>query len=269
MSDESYKRLIEEGIQLQESGDEDAALVRFLEASRLERPYSAAFVNAGLIHKRRRDWTKMRECFLLAQDRSEGLVEWKRMSILWNLGLAATALKDWTTARWAWNMIGLPVDVSDEEPRLPFGPALVETPDCKRMCIRPIDPCRGEVVEVAETESELEFGDVVLHDVSPFDHAECDGEKLPVFELLDIDHPEGRKTFCVELIVSSDEDCLRLENMLTEIGAASNVRKALPDVGGKRQCRAVAWDEEQLRTRLASWESEAAERRVIAIWPEP
>ncbi len=77
----------------EDDGDEEGALQAYAEASRPV-PTGPCWYNAGLIHKYRGDWAASLEANARAVRCDPG-----NEGAVWNLGIAATALGDWATAR--------------------------------------------------------------------------------------------------------------------------------------------------------------------------
>jgi hypothetical protein len=144
----------------------------------------AYWYDRGMYAKWRRDWTASRTYNLTALD----LIPSNRRreeAAAWNLGIAATALGDWPTARRAWADYGLPIRPDDDpaaEIDEDFGPAPVRLNAEPRFIGEPpllIDgqgyatevvwgrrlcPARIRIENVPTPESGHRFGDVVLHD---------------------------------------------------------------------------------------------------------
>nr|WP_143547594.1 hypothetical protein [Rhodopirellula sp. SM50] len=253
------------GLDLQESGRLDEALAKFIEAQSLDFPHSAAAVNAGLIYKQRRQWSKMHECFLFASKHLHGLVSWKRDSILWNLGLSSTALGKWTIASRMWHQIGLPISVSSDEPQLSFGDAIIESVDRKRFSVVTIDPCRGRVQEVADTADDPDLGDLVLHDVSPFEYESVGDGQRPVFELLAVLNHSRLPAYTVEVVAQSADEIAAVDSRLAKINAASNLGRVQRRQDGLRVGRVVGPQLQTLIDVMSAWELERPGRQVNSI----
>lgn len=188
-----------------EVGDDAASralLVDMLAAEVLtrDRTSSAFWYDRGMYAKWRRDWSASRDFNNTALD----LLPARRrggQAAAWNLGIAATALHDWPTARRAWDAFGIPLpDAPDDEPiEADFGPAPLrlnaeprfvgeeplrvdgrswhtEVVWGQRLC-----PTRIRVLSVPTPESGHRFGDIVLHDGDPVGSRRLHGEELGVF----------------------------------------------------------------------------------------
>jgi hypothetical protein len=144
---------------------------------------SWAWYDLGLRHKWFRNWEESCTANLRALELIDERAESPEA---WNLGIAATALGDWATARMAWAAFGIDIDGEGDHPiRMDFGltpvrlnpdPRFLE-PDllidgvrydpnevvwARRLC-----PARAMIESVPFPESGHRFGDVVLHDGDP------------------------------------------------------------------------------------------------------
>src|SRR5690606_14547387 len=84
----------------------------------------------------------------------------------WNLAIAATALRDWRTAREVWQRLGLKIDAGDTPIEADFGMTPVRlNPDEKSEVVwaRRIDPVRARLINIPCAESGACHGDVFLH----------------------------------------------------------------------------------------------------------
>jgi tetratricopeptide (TPR) repeat protein len=143
-----------------------------------------AWFDLGLRAKWERNWA---EAARLNQRALELEGDGRENPSAWNLGIAATALGDWRTARRAWTAYGVqlapgpedePIEADlgltpvrlNAEPRHPGEPDLTldgkvhvaEVVWCQRLC-----PARAVIRNVPLPESGHRFGDVVLHDGEP------------------------------------------------------------------------------------------------------
>ena len=159
----------------------------------------------ALVHKLRRDWPAARDAGLAVVDRGvdpEGDPTW------WNLGIAATALRDWSLARRAWRGYGLDVDAGDEPIELDFGVTPLRVFGCdspeivwaRRLC-----PARAKVQSVPLPGSGRRWGEVVLHDGVPNGTRDWDGRQYSVFDEIELFEPSETPTFTIRLDAPSDD----------------------------------------------------------------
>lgn len=98
----------ERGRMLAHEGRHDEALAAYREAVELDAENSHAWFNMALVHKYDRAWEEAVRCGQrAAQLVTDDYPTW------WNLGIAATALGDWSLARKAWRRCG--IDIPDGE----------------------------------------------------------------------------------------------------------------------------------------------------------
>ncbi|MGN6606328.1 MAG: tetratricopeptide repeat protein [Jatrophihabitans sp.] len=183
-----------------EAGD-FAAEIRVLQSITHDHPdVGWGWFDLGLRMKWTRDWAASRE----ANARALALLDTTaERPEAWNLGIAATALGDWATARRAWSAygIGLP-DGADDQPidgdfgltpvRLNPDPRFGEpafTLDGERfrtevVWSRRLCPARARIENVPLPESGHRWGDIVLHDGDPVGHRRLGASERPVFNEL-------------------------------------------------------------------------------------
>ena len=164
--------------------DQAAAMACYREALTLDPGLDAAWFDLGLIHKRAGDWEQSFDCNLRA---AEILGEKKGEPAWWNLGIAATALHRWDTARRAWRAYG--VDVPDGDGPIDadfgFGPVRINpSGDGEVVWGQRIDPARIRLHSIPFPASGHRWDDIVLHDGVPNGYREWRGTKRPVFDEL-------------------------------------------------------------------------------------
>jgi hypothetical protein len=158
------------------------ALSRFVEANPDD---AVAWYDLGLERKYLGQWRESADANLraLALTAEPGDPAW------WNLGIAATALRDWPLARRAWREYGidrklLPDDVGPIELDWGLTPVRLMPPAAEVVWGRRIDPARVRIASIPFPESGHRWGDVVLHDGAPNGERESDGRVYSVFDEL-------------------------------------------------------------------------------------
>jgi hypothetical protein len=231
------RQLFARGQLLEEEGQLDAAAAAYEELLRLEPRHAPAWFNLSLIHKESRRWPSLLDCCrrVLALDPSD---EGAR----WNLGIAATALRDWPTARAAWRAYGLPVPDGDGPPDLDYGltPIRLNPADGAEVvwCQR-VDPARAVVENVPLPESGHRWHDVLLHDGAPRGERTLAGQPVPVFDELERWQPSDTPTLTVAVEAPDRESVEALVEAVRASGWAaedwsSSVHALCPDCARAR-----------------------------------
>jgi hypothetical protein len=152
---------------------------------------SAQF-NYGVVLKFRGDWAACAAQFRALT------VHRRDPPVLWNLGIACTALRDFAGARSAWRGVGLTVPESDGDfarpgERVPVrlsaasdAPILAEVVWGDRLC-----PCRVRLTGIPRFEPGCGFGDVVLVDGVPAGETTLNGQSVPIVSALGVFQSAG------------------------------------------------------------------------------
>jgi tetratricopeptide (TPR) repeat protein len=173
-------------------------------ASRLDPTWSEPLFNLGLSTKYAGQWQEslrfnQRATELNNQD--EGA--W------WNLGIAATALHDWNTARAAWRHLNIEVPEGDGEWNVSGVAACVRinpSGDGEVVWGERLDPARIRILSVPLPESGHRFKDIVLNDGAANGHRTLNGTEVPVFDELEIWRPSSYSTY--EVTFQADDPAL-------------------------------------------------------------
>ncbi|MCZ4119141.1 tetratricopeptide repeat protein [Streptomyces sp. H39-S7] len=167
-----------------EAEEWEVAAVRYEELLALlpDAPPSAVWwYDAALAYKFVRNWDK---AFSLGREAAARAPRGEGDPAFWNLGIAATILREWAVARDAWTGFGVTVPEGDGEIVGRFGmccvrlgsPGKQEVVWVARLC-----PTRARVISVPVT-SGRRFGEVVLHDGEPKGERVVDGHTYSVFD---------------------------------------------------------------------------------------
>lgn len=135
---------------------------------------------------------------------------------LWNLGIAATALRNWDEARRAWRSCGIQVNDGPGEVLMPQMDGCVRlNPKVSGEVVwgTRIDPVRILVANVPLPESERRCDDIILHDGAPEGQRTWKGLDYPVFDELTVWRESKYSTFEVNLHVPSEGAFSRLVEM--------------------------------------------------------
>jgi hypothetical protein len=198
----------------------------------------------------------------------------------WNLGIAGTALSDWTTARQGWRAAGIELPAGDGPPEMELGPVPIRVANdgapevvwCRR-----IDPARAIVISVPTAASARRYHDLVLHDGSRNGERLLDGVKVPVFDELEVLAPSAFSTYeaCIE--VHQPDDVTALEKLVEAAGGSSedwtaNVRmlcracsEGNPDSGAHDHSAEEVWKPSRT-LGIASEQDEAGLHALLSRW---
>lgn len=205
----------------------------------------------------------------------------------WNLGIAATAIGDWATARRAWTDFGIEgFDPSDEPIDADLGMVPIRiNPDRASLthqvmfdagdtevvwCWRR-SPAHAVVASVPLPESGHRFRDVLLHDGEPKGSRRNGDREVPVFDELDRLEESGLSTWQAILDGVREGDLDRLADVLGPLGLGldtwsgmrilcSECSHGSPDDGHEHAELAPG------RTRLGLAGDEAALRAALDTW---
>jgi tetratricopeptide (TPR) repeat protein len=170
----------------------------YLRAIELAPEYESPWFNLGVIYKWQRRWSEARRCversLALQPDDNEGAV--------WNLGIVATALGEWRTARDAWRRYGIAIPDGDGPIEENFGltPIRMRVDQHEVVWCRRIDPARAIVRSIPLPESGRRYGDLLLHDGAPTGYRKLGEKEVPVFDELELLAPSALSTFEVSVV---------------------------------------------------------------------
>ena len=238
--------------------------------------------DAALAYKFLRNWAKAYELGREAAGRAK---RGKQDPAFWNLGIAATIVEDWATARDAWRGYGLTVPDGDGEIMADFGVTPVRlSPDgggevvwARRLC-----PARARVLNVPTPESGRRFGEIVVHDGAPNGERTVDDRTYSVFDELLLFRASELPTTTVEVTAGTSEDVRALAALFDEHGYAAEPASGVRMIcsccsegsvaqdahhqvpGGQRVHLAAPVDE--IPGLMGRWHADAPGRRS---WTEP
>lgn len=205
------RQLLEKARDLNNIERDDEAISLYQKTIQLAPHWATPYYNLGLIYKYRCDW---QNSFIYNKKASE--LDTQHQASHWNLGIAATALKDWRTARKAWNVFGLNLDINDNETVLDLGQTPVRLdPEGEAevvWCSR-IDPARTRINNVPLPESGRRYGDLLLNDGAPVGERISNGITYPVFNELQLLEKSVYKTFSAIVYTNDQSDIDKLEKL--------------------------------------------------------
>jgi tetratricopeptide (TPR) repeat protein len=222
MSEETRRvesdRLHEEGMALDDAGDSDGALRKYFAALELEMGRSNTHYNIGLIYKYRGAW---HESFRFNKRAHELAPDDEAAA--WNLAIAATAMRDWVTARAVWSSLGMPIERGTEPIDQNFGLTPIRLnpeSDGEVVWARRIDPVRARLRNIPCSASGFRYSDVVLHDGAAVGYRKNGDRECPVFNMLELFEASDFSTFEADIVAPSDADLGELESVCNRAGLA-------------------------------------------------
>jgi len=198
--------------QANSTDNDDVALARYLAALELDTNDSRIHYNIGLIHKYRGQW---RDSFKYNKRAFE--LKPSDDASRWNLAIAATALRDWKTARDIWKLCGMTLEGEEGPIADDFGTTPIRlNPDggaevvwAQRLC-----PVRARILNLPFPESGVAYGDVVLHDGAPVgSRLDSNGKEKSVFNMLEMFEPGDYSTYVVNAEAQSRQLVTDLETL--------------------------------------------------------
>ena len=217
--DETIERFMSLAYDLSGSNRKADAEGAFLEVTELAPDWSVPWYELGLLCKYQRRWTES-----LDYNRRAADLDPTDQASWWNMGIAATAVGEWTEARRAWAACDIQLPAGDGPPEMDLGPVPVRLdPDSAGEVVwaRRIDPARAIIENVPLPTSPYRWHDLVLHDGAPEGYRRLDGRDVPVFNVLDRLRVSDAATFVVELGSSDSASVARLRQIAEEFGGTA------------------------------------------------
>jgi len=171
--------------------------------------------DAALAYKYLRDWRKAYE---LGKEAAARAPRGRQDPAFWNLGIAATVLGDWPTARDSWRGYGIDLPPGDGEIVADLGVTCLrigtangqEVVWAQRLC-----PTRARVLSVP-FDPGRRFGEVVMHDGAPNGERIVDGRRHPVFDEILLFTASDLATLSVTVTASTSDDVEALLEVFEE-----------------------------------------------------
>ncbi|WP_271008019.1 tetratricopeptide repeat protein [Paucibacter sp. B51] len=255
--------------------DLEAAMPLYERVLALDPDSAVVHYNIGLVHKYRGAWAESLRHNLRALE-----LRPDDEATLWNLGIAATALRDWGKAREAWRRAGIQITEGEGPITEDFGITPVRlNPDANAEVVwgRRIDPVRVVIGNIPYPSSGFRAGDVVLHDGAQVGERQHQGRSYSVFNVLELFESSANSTYEAE-VCTRDEAHLRSLTAQLDVAQVehevwtSNVRilcrqcsEGVPhEHSGDEGETLQAWPESHV-IGISTTEPEAA-RRVLERW---
>ena len=200
-----------------ENEDEDVnyeAAVDAYVAHLAEHPDDAGiWFDIGIAYKHLRRWQQCVNANLRALElnpNEPGDPAW------WNLGIAATALRDWPLARKAWRGYGLSIDGEEGPVTCAYGMTPVRLPNGEVVWGDSIDPARVIIRNVPFRDSGFRWGDIVLRDGAPNGERRSGTQTYSVFNVLEKWSPSEIPTYAVTVTCGDASDSEALVKLFEE-----------------------------------------------------
>jgi tetratricopeptide (TPR) repeat protein len=210
------QKLHDEASALDHAGKGDEAIATYQLAIEADPQKSESYYNIGLIYKYRNAWEDSREF-----NRRAYAIDPQDEAARWNLAIAATALRDWETARLAWKDQGLSFDCVEGPINANFGQTPVRlNPDGSAEVVwaRRIDPVRARIENIPLPDSGFRCGDVVLHDGAGVGYRMLGERECPVFNVLELFEASCLSTFELMIDLETADDA---EQFLEKFSSAN------------------------------------------------
>lgn len=187
------QQLHEAASALNDAGNSDEAIATYEMAIKADPEKSESYYNIGLIYKYRNEWKSSLDFNQRAYE-----LDPQDEAARWNLAIAATALRDWQTARLAWKDQGLSFDTDEGPINANFGRTPVRlNPDDNAEVVwaHRIDPVRARIANIPLPQSGYRCSDIVLHDGAAVGYRMLGERECPVFNVLELFEPSALNTF--------------------------------------------------------------------------
>ncbi|HBL30586.1 MAG TPA: hypothetical protein DD490_27440 [Acidobacteria bacterium] len=246
------ERVYTEALACEERGELAEAERLYKEAIQMAPRWAVAPFNLGLLYKRQRRWRES-----LEYNRRATKLDATDEAAWWNLGIAATAVGDWSTARAAWRGYGIPIPAGEGPIELPLGPIPIRLdPDGASEVVwcRRLDPARAVIENVPLPASGRRFGDVLLTDGEPRGTRRVQGREVPVFNEIEVLETSLYKTWSAVAEAEDAAGIEALQDLATERGLAAEDWSAL-----RVLCRACSEGRPHAHNRDPGSENESGE----------
>ncbi|HEX5409407.1 MAG TPA: hypothetical protein VFW89_06530 [Gemmatimonadaceae bacterium] len=181
--------------------------------------WSAPVYNLGLLFKYQGRWAESFELNRQATELAPGdQASW------WNLGIAATAIGNWSEARRAWLACGMNPPAGDGPPDFGWGMIPVRLDPAASgevVWARRFDPARAQILSVPLPTARFHWKDLVLTDGAQEGERVVGKRTYPVFNVLDTLEASHYRTFVIELASVTQDVVAALENCAAECGGAA------------------------------------------------
>jgi tetratricopeptide (TPR) repeat protein len=235
--------------------------------------------NAALYHKFLRNWDKAYE---LGKQAAARAGDAPGEPAYWNLGIAATMVRDWATARRAWTKFGITLTPGEGEIEDGFGVACVRLDpegDGEVVWVDRVCPTRARVLSVPFTDRR--FGEIVVHDGAPTGERRVGEQTYPVFDELALWQASETATWRAQVTAPDEADMRALSDAFIERDLAmepvdsitfhckccseGSIENGRAVLDGARDVLLAAPDEDSAKAVLDAWAGDGTGRAWHAI----
>ncbi|HEX2451711.1 MAG TPA: tetratricopeptide repeat protein [Gemmatimonadales bacterium] len=277
--------LNERGRALADKGWLAEAETAYRQAIAADPTWSVPHYNLGLLLKYQHRWPESLAVYRRATDlATDDGDSW------WNLGIAATAVGDWVTARQAWFRCGLQIPPGEGPPECDYGVVPIRlNPETDGEVVwgRRIDPARAVLESIPFAASGFRWRDMVLHDGAANGYRIRNGREVPVFDALERLAESPYATWEVQAEIDSVADFEVLQELAEAGGGAAEnwattvtmlcracsegrphrVHDTDRSADTRRlPCAIAALDEAQVDRILAAWKGRLPHIKVLERW---
>jgi len=164
--------------------------------------------NLGLLYKYQNKWQESFEANLQSHN-----LDPEDEAACWNLGIAATGLKDWKYARQAWKDYGIDLNDGEGEIEMDFGMTPIRLKNSEVVWCRRIDPARAAIRNIPLADSINDYDDIILHDGAPNGERIYEGKTYDVFDELEMWKKSDYKTYKITISTNGISDYTELEKI--------------------------------------------------------
>jgi len=209
------------GVECSETGNEEEAIENYTKALELDPKRGDSLYNLGLIYKYRGAWRESFDFNVRARK-----FQPSDEATLWNLAIAATALRDWGTAREVWRTLKIitedgegPIDEDRGRTPVRLNANAQKTGAVEVVWSRALCPVRSRIINIPTGDANFRYGDTVLHDGAAVGYRlSSSGQECPVFNVLELFEASRFSTYEASIKVGSPEGVEALEKLCDEGG---------------------------------------------------
>lgn len=233
---EEARRLYEEALKYDESGDVYNAIKLYKRVVKLADGWFLPYSRLQMIYKARQEWKPAYHYTKRAL-----ALDTKHTGLWWDLGIAATALKKWRIAKSVWNKFAAPFTFPENK-RSTFSICLTYNGQFELIWVRPLCPARAEILSIPQPESQRCYGDLILYDRRELKgYNVANNRKMPIFDYLGLWKHSKYSTFSCWLHTDNQKDVQALETLCQNAGmgfenwsnntwnSSKNIRKKKPE----------------------------------------